>query len=343
MRILEPYSLKGKTLRNRLALAAVTRGMAGDKGNATAEMGRYYESFASGGIGLIVSEAMYVAEQFSQTYVGQPGLSTPAQAAFWAPIIKGVRGHGARFFAQLQHGGAFREPPLGPGLDATGAVPTGLSWQQRLPYQSVLRADEAAIGRAVEGFARSAALAQEAGFDGIELHGARGYLLDAFMSGTNDRTDGFGGSLEDRMRFPRSVVEAVRRAAPDIVLSYNLSLYKMDKPDYQPPGARQEMEAIVRMLVEAGVDMIHVTTRAVDRCSVGDERLVDVVRSCFDGPLMANGGVKTLADAETLLERGRADMVSMARMLIANPDIIDRSREGREMTAYSRGLEKMPA
>lgn len=338
--LLEPYRTGDLTFRNRLAMAAVTRGMADADGCATPEMLRYYERFARHGLGLIVTEAIYIAEELSQTYVRQPGMQHSKNADSWAPIVEAVQAHGTLIFAQLQHGGAFREPTLGPGLNATNDLPATLSWQQRLPYEAVIPADKSAMDRVVEGFRVSAALVQETGFDGIELHGARGYLLDAFMSGTNRRDDGYGGKLADRMRFPRAVVETVRQAAPDIRLSYNLSLYKMDTPVYEPPGARDEIEAIVEMLRSAGVDMIHVTTRAVDRCVVDGEPLLDIVRGCFEGPLIANGGIKSIDDAETLLRLGRADMVSMARSLIANPDILARCRKADEMAEYKRGMEK---
>lgn len=342
MKILEAYDTNGLKIRNRLAMAAVTRGMSDQDGRATVEMARYYENFARSGVGLIMTEAIFIDEQYSQTYVGQPGLVTGAQRDAWSSVIKSVHRQGAKIFAQLQHGGVFREPSLGPGLNATRTIPSSLSWQQRQPYTQVRYAEAEDLARVVEGFRRSAILAREAGFDGIELHGARGYLLDAFMSGGNDRDDVYGGSLENRMRFPLSVVSAVRNAVPDVLLSYNLSLYKMDMPDYQPPGGAGETEAIVAALADAEIDILHVSTRTVDRCRVGITPLVDIVRKRFGKTMIAGGGLKSLADANAVVSQGRSDIVSMARILLANPDIIARYRDNLPLTPYCRGIEKIP-
>jgi 2,4-dienoyl-CoA reductase-like NADH-dependent reductase (Old Yellow Enzyme family) len=340
MKLLEPIGISGVAIRNRLALAAVTRGMVGEDGTASAETRRYYQNFARCGVGLIITEATYIGEEHAQTYLGQTGLSTGQHRTAWAAVVEAVKSEGASIFVQLQHGGRFREPLLGPGLGSSASVPKTLSWQQGHPYSKVKVAAASDLARVVEGFARSAALAQEAGFGGIELHGSRGYLLDEFMCGSGQDAS---VDLQNRMSLPLAVVAGTRQAAPRLLLGYNLSLYKMDDLSYQPAGGEVEIHAIVTALAEAGVDYVHISTRALDRCRVGDTPFLDVVRRSFGGAVIGGGGIQSLADANTVVEKGRADIVSMARSLVANPDILARRSDGREIARYSRGMERIPA
>ena len=309
----------------------------------TQEMVAYYARFASAGVGLIVTEALYVDDKFSQTYLGQPGLRTEAQQAAWSSVVDRVHAEGTAIFAQLQHGGAFREPGLGGAIAPVDYTPAGPSWQQGLPHFTARAATVPELDEIRESFGHAAVLAREAGFDGVELHGARGYLLDAFTSGGNTRADGFGGPLTNRLRFATSVVETVKRSAPELILGYNLSLYKMDARDYSPPGGVAETREIVRALEDAGVDVFHVSTRSVNRCAVEGELLVDLVRASARRPLIAGGGVKSLDEAEAMVRDGRADMISLARTLVANPDMIDMYRRGERLQPYQRGMERVLA
>jgi 2,4-dienoyl-CoA reductase-like NADH-dependent reductase (Old Yellow Enzyme family) len=338
-----PVELCGAVLRNRLALAAVTRGMATDEGVPTAEMAAYYGKFARHGVGLIITEGTYVPGPAARTYFGQPGLTNLSQQDAWARIVDSVKASGAHILLQLQHAGPFREPELGPAVDPTGRIPASPSWQKQKAYfdTRAIRRDE--MPALIEAFEMAAMLARKAGFDGVEIHGARGYLVDAFLSGTNDRDDDYGGALDNRLRFPAQVVAAVRRQIGPMALSYNLSLYKMDSVDYQPPGGAAEIEHAVDVLAHGGVDIFDVSTRGLDRCRVADTPLVDVVRRASDRIVIAGGGVKSLADVEALLRDSRCDVVSMARSLIANPDILELGPEGSpDLRRYQRGMERIP-
>jgi 2,4-dienoyl-CoA reductase-like NADH-dependent reductase (Old Yellow Enzyme family) len=137
------------------------------------------------------------------------------------------------------------------------------------------------------------------------------------------------------------VTRAVRREVGTMPLSYNLSLYKMDTTEYQPPGGVEEIKRIVEALSAAGIDAFHVTTRGFARCLIGDVPLVDVVRGATAATVIGGGGVKTIEEADALLQRGRVDIVSMARVLLANPDILGRAA-GSDLQAYRRGMERVP-
>jgi 2,4-dienoyl-CoA reductase-like NADH-dependent reductase (Old Yellow Enzyme family) len=340
-RLHDPIEIGSAKLRNRLALAAVTRGVADEDGRPTAEMAAYYRRFARNRVGLIITEATYVPGLASRTYLSQPGMTGPSHAEGWKRVVEAVKAEGGHIFLQLQHGGPFREPELGPGMGATDRVPAVPSWQRQRPYTQTRRIERAEIPTLVEGFAQAAALARAVGFDGVEIHGSRGYLLDDFLSGYNNREDDYGGSLENRLRFPGEVVRAVRDAVGPLPLSYNLSLYKMDTVDYLPPGGTAEIARVLEVLASAGVDAFHVSTRGLDRCCIGETRFLDVVRGATDRKVIGGGGLRTLDDAETALQQGRLDVVSLARGLVANPDILERAEKGLALAPYRRGLERI--
>lgn len=340
MAVHTPFSIRHVAFRNRLLLAAVTRGLAAADGSATAEMRAHYARFAAAGVGGLITEASHVDNDRSATYFGQPGMVSGAHMDSWRPVVDAVRGTGARILLQLQHAGPFREPGLGPALGVDAGVPETVSWQRQERYFETRPASRGDLERITQAFATAAMLAERAGFDGIELHGARGYLLDAFLSGRHQREDEFGGSLKNRLRFPLQVVRAVRSAAPSLLVSYNLSLYKMDAREWRPPEGGAEVATIAHELAGAGVDLLHASTRGLDRCSVDGAPFVDLLRAAGAAPLMAGGGVASLTEADAALNAGRCDLVSMARALIANPDILERSRAGLPLRSYVRGMER---
>lgn len=345
MTSLDPFVLRGLHLRNRVAVAAMSRMQANADGTVSRDMPAYYARFARNGAGLVVTEAAFTDTVASRAYFDQPGLATDAQGESWLPVTRAVHAEGGVLFAQLQHGGRLAEPGLNPlHLCASDGTAAGTAWQSGRPNAPARAATTGEIDAIVETFAQAARRACHAGFDGVELHGARGYLLDAFLSAsTNRRTDAFGGSLEGRLRLPLRVVRAVREAIGDRPLAYNLSLYKMDDTAYQPPGGADEMRAIARALAAAGVDVLHVTTRRLARAEPWGEPLVRTVRDAVpDALVIGNGGLRTLDDAREAMAATGCDAVSFARGWLANPDFIRACRAGEPLKAYAPGDERLP-
>jgi 2,4-dienoyl-CoA reductase-like NADH-dependent reductase (Old Yellow Enzyme family) len=345
MTLLEPFPLHGLRLRNRIAVAAMSRMQANADGTVSGDMPAYYARYAANGAGLVIAEAASADAIAAPAYFNQPSFATDAHVDGWSRVTRAVHEAGGIVFAQLQHGGRLAEPGLNNvHLCASDSTAAGNTWQTNKPNAPARAATSGEIDAIVDGFAQAARRACDAGFDGVELHGARGYLLDAFLSAsTNRRTDAYGGSLEGRLRLPLRVVQAVRAAIGGRPLSYNLSLYKMDDTAYQPPGGADEIRTIARSLAEAGVDILHVTTRRLLRAEPWGETLAKTVRDAVpQGTVIANGGIKTLPDAQEVLQVTGCDMVSFARAWLANPDLIRASSAGEDLRAYAPGDERRP-
>jgi 2,4-dienoyl-CoA reductase-like NADH-dependent reductase (Old Yellow Enzyme family) len=334
-----PGALGGLRLENRIVLSPMTRMQATEDGTPTEAMARYYASYAALGVGLVMTEATYIDELASRAYFNQPGMATSRHQEAWKKVVDAVHAAGRPIFLQVQHGGRLAEPGLhAVALGASGDAATGLSWQTARPYATapVRAAGREEVDGIVRAFGDAASRAREAGFDGIEIHGARGYLLDEFLSQP-------AVGIDERLGVPLAIVRAVRERFPDGPISYNFSLYKMDGLGYQPSGGGEEVALIAASLCAAGVDAMHVTTRRVLRPESFGKTLAGAVRAVVpDKALIANGGVRTLEDAESALAQTGADFIAMARALLANPDWIARVSNGAALQAYKPGMEKEP-
>ena len=204
--IFAPIVINGHTVKNRLSVAPMTRITATQDGRATETMTRYYERFARGGFGTVITEGIYTDQAFSQGYVHQPGMTDEVQANAWKPVVSGIKAHGALAIAQIMHAGAisqgnrFRDTTVGPSaVQPKGEQMTFYHGKGR--YALPVAMTEAQIADAITGFAESAGRAIEvAGFDAIEIHGANGYLLDQFLTDYANNRVGSVGRLHGEPR-----------------------------------------------------------------------------------------------------------------------------------------------
>lgn len=239
-------SFAGMELKNRAVVSPMTRVSAADEGVPTTRMASYYRSFAEGGFGLVITEGTYTDEIFSQGYANQPGLVTTAQLEGWRGVTEAVHGSGVPIFTQLMHAGALSqvlEETAGP----SALRPKGEKMSEyggKGPFPTPRAMSEAELKVAITGFAEAATNAKAAGFDGVEIHGANGYLIDQFLTGyANDRVGRYGGSISDRARFAGDVLRAVREAVgADFPMGIRLSQGKVNDPGYRWPGARQTVK-----------------------------------------------------------------------------------------------------
>lgn len=323
----DPIDLSGTRLPNRIVMAPMTRSRAAQGGLPTALTAEYYAQRASAG--LIVTEGIQPSP-VGQGYPDTPGLHSAAQVAAWREVTDAVHAAGGRIFAQLMHAGRIGHPDLLPdGLHnvAPSAVAAeGQVYTHEGPKDYVvpreLTADE--VRATVEDFAAAARNAIEAGFDGVELHGANGYLIHQFLSpDSNRRTDEWGGPVENRIRF---AVETVRAVAAAIGAERTALRISPANPfnTMSEPDAEAVYPALVAELEPLDLAYLHIAE------TPGLRELTLDLRKQFGGTLVLNPATDgpTGPDALTLVEDGTADLIAFGQLFLANPDLPARLRAG---------------
>jgi len=343
--LFEPLALGALALPNRLAVAPMTRVSATADGVPTPRMADYYAQFAQGGFGLVITEGLYTDEAYAQGYLHQPGLANVAQREAWRPIVAGVRSRGGRVIAQLMHAGAlsqgnpYRTGTVGPSaVQPKGRQMTFYRGSGAYAVPAAMTQDD--IGTAVAGFAQAAVRAREAGFDGVEIHGANGYLLDQFLSeGINLRGDRYGGGIEGRLRLLVEVVEAVRAAVgTDYVVGVRLSQAKVNDFTHRWRG-EEEAATIFRTVGGLDVDYVHVTEYEAWQPAFGTGPSLAALAKRHGGkPVLANGSLHDPAQARGMVERGEADVVSLGRGALAQADWPQRVRHGAAPASFDHAI-----
>ncbi|WP_373046217.1 NADH:flavin oxidoreductase [Vulgatibacter sp.] len=334
--LFEPGRLGRLRLPNRLVVAPMTRVSATAEGLATEQMAAYYAGFAAGGFGLVITEGCYTDRAHAQGYLHQPGLTDAPQAAAWRRVVERVHGAGGRIVLQLMHAGAlsqgnrFRDESIGP----SAMRPKGQQlafYRGSGPFPLPRAATLAEIESIIEGFAATAALAREVGFDGVEVHGANGYLLDQFLTETtNRREDGYGGPVESRVRLIAETTAAVRaRVGQDFLVGVRVSQGKVNDFEHRWAGAEADAAVVFRAVAEAGADYVHTTEFRAWQPAFGSGPSLAALAGRHAGlPVVANGSLDEEGRAAALLEEGGADFVALGRAALAAPDWPDRLRRG---------------
>ena len=326
--LLEPFDMVELTLNNRVVLAPLTRARAGVKRIPNALMAEYYLQRASAG--LIISEATSISPQaigWDQT----PGIYTDEMVDGWREITEAIHAQGGLVFLQLWHCGRASHSDFHNGELPVSASAIAINSEDGIhtplgkkSYETPRALETEEIAQVVEDYRQAAARAKEAGFDGVEIHAANGYLLDQFLqSKTNRRTDGYGGSIENRYRLLGEVVDAVTRVWPAnrvaVRIAPNGVFNNMGSPDF-----REQFTFVAEQLNRYSLAYLHV----VDGLSLGFHELGEAMtlaefRRVFDGPLMGNSGY-TQETAEAAIAQGDADLIAFGRPFISNPDLVER-------------------
>ncbi len=323
-----PYRLGALELKNRLVMAPMTRSRAVD-GNVPSPLApEYYTQRASAG--LLITEGTQVSPQ-GVGYIRTPGMHSAEQVAGWKKITDAVHARGGVLFAQLWHVGRASHPdfhggelPVAPSaIGFDGEVFTSRGKTRMVTPRAL---ETAELPGVVEQFRRAAENARAAGFDGVELHGSNGYLLDQFLrDGTNQRTDAYGGSIAHRARFPLEVVDAVLSVWDAERVGYRVlpqSFPYMGMTDSDPAST---FTFFATELGRRRLGYLHVT-EPVGKVPE-DKRLTPRLREAFRGTLIANGGYDARTGA-AVIARGEADLVSFGVPFLANPDLVERYRRG---------------
>lgn len=334
--LFEPINLGAIAAPNRILMAPLTRGRSEPGSVPGAMMVEYYRQRASAG--LIISEATGISRE-GLGWPAAPGIWNAAQTEGWKPVTQAVHQAGGRIVLQLWHMGRIVHPDFLDGAPPVSAsattapdhahTPTG-----RKPYEQARAATLEDIARIVEDYGLAAQNAKDAGFDGVQLHGANGYLVDQFLRrSTNLREDGYGGSAENRTRFMREVLERLiaiwGKDRVSIRLSPNGETQGCDDPD--PAGT---FGAAAKVCQDLGLGFVELRQPGPEGTfGRTDVPMQDaLIRSLYTGPLVLNSDY-TAASAEADVASGRCDAVSFGRPFISNPDLPERIRRGAEWAA----------
>ena len=336
MKLLEPYPLGPLTLKNRTVMAPLTRNRA--VGTVPQPVHAVYYAQRAGA-GLIITEATQIAPQ-GQGYPDTPGIHSDEQTAAWKTVTDAVHRADGVIYLQLWHVGRVSHSSYHGGEKPVSA--SAVKFEGNVMYPDFRRAPSDELPRAlrtdevpavVGQYRRAAENAARAGFDGVEIHAANGYLLEQFLrTGTNRRDDAYGGSVENRNRLLKEVLEAV------------LSVWDADRVGVRlspnnAPGSRGDADPVqtyryaAEMLNAYDLAYLHTVEAEVGGMEVGDMKASDLFRKAYDGTLVVAGGFDQ-SSGEALLQEGRADLVAYGRLFIANPDLPARFKANAALNAW---------
>lgn len=344
---LAPVGLGALALRNRFAVAPMTRVSATPDGTPTAQMAEYYRGYATGGFGLIISEGIHPDATHSQGYFNQPGLVTDEHIAGWRTIVDAVHAADTPIIAQLMHAGAISQGNAR-GFETIGPSAVRPRGEMMVDYGGVGGAWNAPremtardIDDVIAGFVAAARNARAAGFDGVEIHGANGYLLDQFLTDyTNQRTDEYGGSVENRIRLTARVLHAIREAVGDYPVGVRLSQTKVNDFVYRWPGGEADARIIFAALTEA--TYLHIASEGRNFLETAalpsGTTITKLAREVSGRPVIANGGMHQLSQAADVLTGEHADILSLGTGALANPDLPRKVAAGTELAAFDHEM-----
>lgn len=356
-----PFNSPKLQLKNRWVMAPMTR-MRSPDGVPGQDVADYYRRRAENEVSLIITEGTVVNHPAASGYPTVPYFYSEAALAGWANVVKQVHGVGGKIMPQLWHVGSTRRPGSYPNPDVPGYSPSGLAKPGGKVVCHEMTKDD--IKAVVKGFGDAARAAKDIGMDGVEIHGAHGYLIDQFFwEGVNQRSDEYGGSLVKRTRFAVEVIDAVRKAVGDdfpVVLRW--SQWKQQEYTAKLAQNPEQLSQFLKPLNDAGVDIFHCSTRRwwLPEFDGSEMNVAGWTRQITGKPVMTVGSigldaeftatmasdapVHQVADIDLLIERfgkGEFDLVSVGRALLADPAWVSKIREGRwsDVAVYTKGSE----
>jgi 2,4-dienoyl-CoA reductase-like NADH-dependent reductase (Old Yellow Enzyme family) len=358
--LFKPFELGNLKLANRIVMAPMTRNLSPNNipGDDVVE---YYRQRAAGGVGLIFTEGTCIDHIAANGYPDVPYFHGEERLAVWKKVADAVHAEGGKIAPQLWHCGGMRRAGTPPEGDVNGYTPSGMNMPGKVNRHIMTRED---IQDVIDAYARGAAEAKRLGFDALEIHGAHGYLIDEFFwEPINKRTDEYGGSFENRLRFAVEVVEAVRATVgPDFPITFRFSQWKQQDFSARLVQTPQELENLVQPLSEAGVDIFHCSTRRFwePEFEGSNLNLAGWTKKITGKPTITVGSVGLNADfipdpgdvsfkeaepasLDELLRRmegSEFDLVAVGRALIANPEWanIVKAGEMESLRAYKKEM-----
>jgi len=349
--LLTPFTSDKLNLRNRVVMAPMTRSRAENAGTVPNDlMVEYYSQRASAG--LIISEGTYVSPE-GVGYINVPGIYSPEQVAGWHKVTDAVHKLGSRFYAQIWHVGRVSHPdllggnlPLAPSaINPHDKVYTPTGFQETVEPRAITAEQ---IKQTIADFAKAAQNALDAGFDGVEIHSANGYLFHQFFNGTsNHRTDAYGGSIENRARLLFDVLDAIKAAGVDlgkVGVRLNPSLHGLFGITMDEETIPTFDYIVKRLSAEYDLAYLHLTEPMTDVSQVpfAEPHIAKRYRPLYEGTLIINVRM-TQEKGNKIIADGDADLVAFGTLYISNPDLVERFAqnaplaEAHKETFYSGG------
>ncbi|WP_284353519.1 alkene reductase [Pseudomonas putida] len=344
MTLLTPFDLAGLSLSSRVVMAPMTRSRAKDT-VPDASTAEYYRQRASAG--LLITEGSQISQE-GQGYLFTPGIFSPAQVEGWSKVTEAVHEEGGRIFIQLWHVGRISHTSLQPSGQAPvssvdtlaenttcyGYGPDGEPGQVQVTKPRALTTEE--IARVSNDFVTAAQNAIKAGFDGVEIHGANGYIFEQFINGgLNTRTDQYGGGIENRLRFLLETVDLLSQAIGSNRIGLRIAPFGRLSAMPAFPDERETWLAAAKALSSRNLAYLHLSDQDSLCGNLLNRSFVRELRDAYQGTVMFAGSL-TLEVAQSMLDEGLIDLAAFGRPFISNPDLVDRFRSGYALTPFDR-------
>tara|TARA_X000001036_G_scaffold79864_1_gene71530 strand:- start:111 stop:1190 length:1080 start_codon:yes stop_codon:yes gene_type:complete len=342
--LFEPYKIKNTLLKNRIAMAPMTRNQS-PGGIPTNDVVSYYKRRAEAEVGLIITEGVEVSHKASSAYPNVPRLDSEKARDGWKRVVGGIKEHDGAVIAQLWHCGGFRKLGMAPNPEVPGHTASGLVRPGKRVAHAMSSDD---IKETIDAFASDAKYCEEIGFDGVEIHGAHGYLIDNFFwNGTNERKDLYGGSIEKRSQLAANIVKAIRSNVSDnFIVGLRFSQWKQQDYEAKLATSSEELLKVIKQPVDAGLDYLHSSMRRFweSEFKGSDENLAFWTKKLTGLPTISVGSVgldsdfidmsapaspRNIDKAISDISNKKYDMVAVGRALLADHEWVIKMREGR--------------
>ncbi len=337
--LFSPFNLKNFTLKNRLGVAPMTRMSAGANSIPRQDVLDFLVRRAQKGAALVYTEAIVTDYESAQGYPGQARLLTQPQIEAWSEVVKAIQAEGSLAIMQMFHCGRMAWPAVNPAHRSIAPSPVSPKQDNPLtqePYPVPEEMSQFDIDHAINGFVETAKGAVAAGFDGIEIHGAHGYLINQFLSSySNTRSDGYGGSPEKRYRFAHEVIQAVHKVMPaDKLLVFRISNWAIADMEVSLFADQAEYQQIIALLNKEPLDAISVSTYDFAESAFGTGKtMAELSREASDLPMMICGKICDRASAEEALKH--ADIVLSGKSTLLNPNWLEEVKKGTKLEPYT--------
>ena len=328
--LFEPYKLKNLNLRNRVVMAPMTRNQS-PGGIPTSEVVAYYSRRAKAEVGLIITEGIEVSHEASSAYPNVPRLDTKEAREGWKRVVNGIKENGGSVIAQLWHCGGFRKLGMQPNPEVPGHTASGLVKPGKKVAHEMTLED---IKQTINAYASDAKYCEEIGFDGVEIHGAHGYLIDNFFwEGTNIRDDSYGGSIEKRSQFVSEIIQAViSNISQEFIVGLRFSQWKQHDFEAKLAHSTDDLKKVLLSPVESGLDYLHSSMRRFweSEFEGSQENLAYWTKKISNIPTIGVGSVG--------LDSDFIDMTAPSKPASIDKAIDDISKEKYDLLAVGRAL-----